>query len=67
MTEETGDSHRFENYNRQYSYNKFNCRGQPLNYYRMSNLRIIQKKLVYVIGLSTELANKEVIKTRKIF
>jgi len=60
MTEETGDSLRIEYYNRQYNYNKFNGRGQPYNYYKLSNLRIIQKKLVYVIGLSTEMAHKEV-------
>ena len=60
MTEETGDSLRIEYYNRHFIYNKFNGRGQPYNYYKLSNLRIIQKKLVYVIGLSTEMANKEV-------
>jgi hypothetical protein len=59
--EETGDNQRLEFYNRQqYSYNKFNGRIQPFNYYKMSNLRIIQKKLVYVIGLSSDLANRDV-------
>ena len=65
MTEETGDSLRIEYYNRQLIYNKFNGRGKPYNYYKLSNLRIIQKKLVYVIGLSTEMANKEVRLTYK--
>lgn len=31
------------------------------NYYKLSNMRVIQKKLVYVIGLSTQLALTEVI------
>lgn len=34
---------------------------QGLNINKLSNLRIIQKHLVYVIGLSGTLANKEVI------
>ena len=33
---------------------------QGLNINKLSNLRIIQKHLVYVIGLSATLANKEV-------
>ncbi len=33
---------------------------QPGNVQKLSNLRIIQKHLVYVIGLSSTLANKEV-------
>jgi hypothetical protein len=63
LVEETGDNQRLEFYNRQqYCYNKFNGRLQPLNYYKMSNLRIIQKKLVYVIGLSSDLAKRDVTK-----
>jgi hypothetical protein len=31
-----------------------------LNIHKLSNMRIIQKHLVYVIGLSSTLANKEV-------
>jgi hypothetical protein len=34
---------------------------QGMNTAKMSNMRIIQKYLVYVIGLSSTLANKEVI------
>ena len=33
----------------------------PLNIIKNQNLRIIQKNLVYVIGLSSNIANKEVI------
>jgi hypothetical protein len=33
---------------------------QGMNTAKMSNMRIIQKHLVYVIGLSSSLANKEV-------
>lgn len=59
--EPTGDEQRLEFSDRQqFTYNKFNGRAQPFNYYKMSNLRIIQKKLVYVIGLSSELANRDV-------
>ena len=32
----------------------------PLNITKNQNLRIIQKKLVYVIGLSSSIANKDV-------
>lgn len=32
-----------------------------VNYAKMSNMRIIQKQLVYVIGLSSKLAFKDVI------
>ena len=33
---------------------------QGLNINKLSNMRIIQKYLVYVIGLSSAIANKEV-------
>jgi hypothetical protein len=33
---------------------------QGMNIHKLSNMRIIQKHLVYVIGLSATLANKEV-------
>ena len=60
--EETGDIRPGEYNNRPYSYNKFNGSNlQLFNYTKMSNLRIIQKKLLYVIGLSSDLASKEVI------
>ncbi len=48
-------------YNLRYlNFNKFNGIGHLQNYNKMSNLRIIQKKLVYVIGLSTEFIKREV-------
>jgi CCR4-NOT transcription complex subunit 4 len=37
---------------------------QGMNTAKLSNLRIIQKHLVYVIGLSSTLANKEVIRNK---
>ena len=39
---------------------------QGLNINKLSNMRIIQKYLVYVIGLSSAIANKEVKKIQKI-
>jgi hypothetical protein len=35
-------------------------RKQDDTYYKLSNMRVIQKKLVYVIGLSTRLALNDV-------
>lgn len=64
--EETRDIRLGEYNNRPYSYNKFNEKSQQLfNYTKMSNLRIIQKKLLYVIGLSSDIASKEVINKLK--
>lgn len=49
--EVTGDNHSFS----------VNTKRNSKGYSKMANMRIIQKQLVYVIGLSANLAFKEVI------
>ncbi len=41
-------------------FNKFNLANISSNFSKLSNLRIIQNRLVYVIGLSMDMINKEV-------
>jgi len=55
IVEETGDSH-----NINYISNSFNIN-------KLSNTRIIQKQLVYIVGLSYEYAFNKVKKSNKIY
>lgn len=41
-------------------FSNFSNKKKISNYTKMQNIRIIQKKLVYVIGLSAQIAFKEV-------
>ncbi len=60
--EETEDKNEtvYYNYQNRNRYTSIIKKKINMNYYKMSNLRIIQKKLVYVIGLSSAIAFREV-------